>query len=550
MKTLDFPKRPIPSRPHVPAMALFAALSLVGPAVSSARAADRSDAGLFDETAVRTLFAFDSISIPHSQNLRLEMRSPQRHPANPVVPRGKPGAPDAWGVQFYGSVIHEGGRYRLWYVAVGDSKNPAESKNPSARWRAAYAESDDGITWLKPNLGLVEYGGDKNNNLIQTDPAPLGFVNLKVLADPDDPDPARRYKISTHVYFRHKSRLGSLAPFASADGLRWKLLVDAEPVNAELAMKDLVLPAVHFEPCGGLYKWDGMYYICGQNAMNATRPYHGRVTRMYRSPDFVHWSATSSIGFVRDTQHTLLGPGRSLEGEQNHEGISVWNRRNVLLGVYGRWHGAKEWKDIAVDLGFVVSNDGLNFREPAHEWTFLRRGEDGAWDQGGLLQGQGFENIGERTLIYYGTWDPRHGGDPRGGVGIATLPRDRFGDLVVEEAGQGPGAYQLPVVQSEFVTAAVPLEPKAAHRFFVNADGLGPDAALKVELLGDREKPIAAYSGANAAVVRQSGFQTPIVWGGKRELDDLPPRVHFRVTFEGPRRTDIRFSALYVKPGM
>ena len=80
-------------------------------------------------------------------------------------------------------------------------------------------------------------------------------------------------------------------------------------------------------------------------------------------------------------QHTLLGPGRSLEGEQCHEGISVWNRRNILLGLVGFWHGAKEWKDITVDLGFVVSNDGRNFRQPVEERVFLKHGEDGAWDQ-------------------------------------------------------------------------------------------------------------------------------------------------------------------------
>ena len=42
---------------------------------------------------------------------------------------------------------------------------------------------------------------------------------------------------------------------------------------------------------------------------------------------------------------------------------------------------------------------------------FLRRplvyrGEDQAWEQGGLIQGQGFENVGEQTYIWYGTWDP------------------------------------------------------------------------------------------------------------------------------------------------
>ncbi len=497
----------------------------------------------FDENTATTLFAFDNVSIPFTQNLRLEMRSPTRHPANPVVPRGAPGTPDAMGVQFYGSVIREGGKFRMWYVAFDDD---TESKVASARWRAAYAESDDGLHWAKPNLGLVSYHGSKNNNLVLTDPAPLGFVNLKVLADPDDPDPQRRYKISTHVYFRHNTRLGTLAPFTSADGLSWKLVKDAKPKNAELLEKDLVLPAIHFEPCGGLYKWEGMFFACGQNAMNATRPYHGRVTRMVHSPDFVNWSPTQSIGFVRLPQYTVLGAGRSLEGEQTHEGISVWNRHNILLGVVGLWHGAKEWKDITIDLGFVVSNDGLNFREPAHEWTFLKRGSDGAWDQGGVLQGQGFENIGDQTFLYYGAWDPRHGSSPRGGVGIAMLPRDRFGDLVVEEAGKGPGDYQVPEITSEFITAAVPMKANSTHRFYLNADGLGTEAVVKIELLGDHEQPMPGYSGKDAAMVRRNGFQSPIAWSGKKEVRDLPERIRIRVTFEGKRNTDIRFSAIYL----
>jgi hypothetical protein len=502
-------------------------------------------ADFFDETTTTTtLFAFDHVSIPHSQNLRLEMRAPARHPANPVLARGEPGSPDAMGVQFYGSVIREGGKFRMWYVAFDDD---TKNKVASARWRPAYAESADGVTWSKPNLGLVKYAGNKDNNLILTDPPALGMINVKVLADPDEPNPERRYKISAHTYFRHNTRLGTLAPFASADGLSWKLLAEAKPVKAELLEKDLVLPAIHFEPCGGLYQWDGMYYISGQNAMNATLPYHGRVARMYRSADFVHWSQTSSVAFVREAQHTLLGPGRSLEGEQCHEGISVWNRRNILLGLVGFWHGAKEWKDVTIDLGFVVSNDGLNFRQPAGEQVFLQRGEDGAWDQGGVLQGQGFENIGDQTFIYYGAWDPRTSSAPRGGVGIATLPRDRFGDLVVEEAGKGPGDYQLPVITSEFVTAAVPTTAAKAHRFYVNADGLGPDAVLKIELLDDRERPLPGYSGSDAAVIRESGYQTPITWSGKAEARDLPARIHARVVFEGPHNTHIRFSALYIQ---
>lgn len=518
------------------------------------RAASAADAqAYFDETQVTTLFAFDDVSIPHSQNLRLEMRKPTRHPANPVLARGPAGSVDALGVQFYGSILREKGlgensKYRLWYVAVDDD---VENKVPYSRWRAAYAESDDGVHWTKPNLGLVEFRGNKDNNLIHTDPAPLGFVNLKVLADPEDPDPARRYKISTHAYFQHQTRLGTLAPFASADGLRWKLLVPADLKDAQLQKKDLVLPAIHFEPSGGLYKWDGLFYACGQNALSATRPYQGRVTRMFHSRDFVHWSHTSSIGFIREPQHKVLGPGRSLEGEQTHEGISVWNRRNLLLGIVGIWHGAPEWKDISIDLGFVVSNDGVRFREPAHEWRFLELGPDGAWDQGGLLQGQGFENIGDQTFVYYGSWDPRTWKKqaPRGGVGIAVLPRDRFGELVVELKGKGPGDYQLPEITSEFITAAIPVKGAGPKKFYLNADGLGDDAVLRIELLDDLERPLPGYSGADAAVVRTSGFQTPIAWNGKTEVRDLPERVRVHAVFEGKRNTDIRFSAIYMREG-
>jgi hypothetical protein len=489
----------------------------------------------------RVLFAFDTVSIPHTQNLRLEMATPQRHPENPVLNRGEPGSPDAMGVQFYGSVIRDGGEFRMWYVAFDDD---TANKAPSTRWRAAYAESGDGVKWTKPDLGLVAFKGSKANNLVDMG-GHWGFVNLKVIKDDDDPDPARRYKMTTHVYFRHHTRLGTLLPFVSPDGYTWTPVKEVKPVKGELNAEDLLLPVVHLEPCGGLYQRDGWYYLTAQNAMPGIQHYQGRVVRIYRSADFIDWKPTNHIGFVRDTQHEWLGEGRSREGEQNHEGISVWNRGNVLPGVYGRWHGAAEWRDVTVDLGFVVSNDGLTFREPVHEWTFLKRGEDGAWDQGGLLQGQGFENVGDETLVYYGAWDPRATGGPpvpRGGVGIAVLPRDRFGALRVDESGKGPGDYQAPETVSELVTCSIPVE-SGLKKLSANVSGLGPEAWLRIEALDHQERPLPGL----VATRRESGFQVPVVWEDPDEAT-IPDRVRFRVTFEGSRRSEIRFHALYLQP--
>jgi hypothetical protein len=497
-------------------------------------------AGLFDEKKATTLFAFDNVSIPHTQNLKLEMRQPERFEGNPVVKRGSPGAVDAQGVQFYGSIIQDGGKYRMWYVAFDDAGKGAVA---SERWRAAYAESTDGVSWVKPELGLVEFRGSKKNNLVDVGAA-WGFVNLKVIKDDVDSDASRRYKMVTHVYFRHHTRLGTLLPFVSADGLTWRPVKEVNPVKGELRKQGLLVPGFHLEPACGLYQWDGQYFLTAQNAMPHTHHYQGRVVRLHRSADFVNWSATSTLAFVRTAQHAYLGAGTSREGEQNHEGIAVWPRGNVLLGVYGRWHGAAAWKDVSVDLGFVMSNDGHTFREPQHEWTMLERGKDGQWDQGGIIQGQGFENIGEKTFVYYGSWDPRATGGPevkRGGVGIAAWPRDRMGTLVFDASGEGPGDYQMPKVTAELVTAAVS-RPKEG--VFVNVDGLSEAAVLRVEVLDEVERPLEAFSGKNAAVVTQSGFQVPVVFASKVAL---PDKVRLRVVFEGAKRAQARLSAVYVR---
>lgn len=505
---------------------------------------------LFDETKVVTLFGFDQGSIPFTENLRIKMRQPVKYPKNPVVPRGPAGSPDSWAVQFYGSVVRDNGKFRMWYVAAGDDRLDRSGPR-SAPWRVAYAESTDGVTWIKPKLGLVEYMGSKDNNLVNVDPSPLGILNVKVLHEPEA-DPAERYKMTAHVWFEKGAkgaRFGTLALFVSSDGLDWKSVNGVKPVEAELVREDMVLPWAHYEPAGGLYKWDGLYYTSGQNAYAAALPYHGRVVRSFISGDFKNWEPASAVGFVRTAQHELLGAGKSRDGEQTHEGISVWNRKNVLLGVYGIWHGDLEWKGVTIDLGFVVSTDGVNFREPAHDWRFIRIGNDKEWDQGGLLQGQGFENVGDQTYVYYGAWDPRgwEGSPPRGGVGIVTLPRDRFGDLIVAKDSIGMGEYQVPEMAASFVTADVSLKSKSPQSFYVNAEGLGPQAGLKVELLGADLRPLPGYSGSDAAMVRESGFQTPVSWKGKTQAVDLPDRIRIRVTYDGVAMTDIRFCALYIK---
>ena len=125
---------------------------------------------------------------------------------------------DSGGALIYGSVLNDGGRYRMWYQAT--PKSPR--KYPSCL--VGYAESDDGIEWYKPTLGIVDYNGKKNNL------CNLGFHCPSVFIDPDSP-PNYRYRATGHIDSRWGPYHAAAEPYTgfgyytahSQDGLNWKL---------------------------------------------------------------------------------------------------------------------------------------------------------------------------------------------------------------------------------------------------------------------------------------------------------------------------------------
>ena len=55
-------------------------------------------------------------------------------------------------------VLREDGKSRMWY-----NVSPVEERREAI---VCYAESDDGYEWEKPSLGLCEFGGNKDNNIV------------------------------------------------------------------------------------------------------------------------------------------------------------------------------------------------------------------------------------------------------------------------------------------------------------------------------------------------------------------------------------------------
>lgn len=483
-----------------------ASAALLAPAAAQLPAAPAA-------TSETILFAFDHHSIPWQHNLHLTLVPARKHPANPVLRRGEKGSPD-WGhAILYGTVLHEGGKFRMWYL--GMTERQLEHGQPPGYWRPmCYAESNDGIRWTKPELGLYEWNGNKRNNIcaIDGEPYSLTRVNdfLSVMHDPADPNPARRYKAAyiAHVPYDDiaggmsrvgvkERRVGAMICATSPDGLSWKVVGHA-PMNAG---------GERFEVTA-LYRFGNFYYAPGQLispwSWRSDGSKAGRVMLTYRSADFDHWSQAKAFSFARPGQLTAT----PVPGQQTHMGAGLWNRGNVLVGLYGMWQdgpadrpkGSSHLWGTHIDLGLVVSNDGYTFREPVPDFKVIARGGESEWDSIALLQGHAFANVGDETMIWYSHWDTA-AQFRNMDIGLATLRRDGFGYLSCHAKEN----------DAHFVTRTLTASG-APIRITANVENVSPDSALTLELLDGADRPVPGHSGKDSAKLTVSGTRQTVVW--------------------------------------
>src|SRR5688500_13868521 len=294
--------------------------------------------------AEAVLFAFDRWAFPF-QNQVLTRLSAAKRP-EVVLDHGPAGATDEV-LLFYGTVLRIGETFHLWYNANHDAlaNNIGYER---VKCRLGYATSRDGVHWEKPDLGLVEFGGTTRNNLVDL-PEPTLWSTCAVLRDPEDPDPARRFKMAYEATIDGRMRF---CVAFSPDGLRWTPSA-RNPVGPFLEM-------------AGVTKHRGLYYVTGQAALTA----HGQtpVRRLvtFVSADFERWSPCGAVGLDRGPAPHLPATDDCLhQFEEIHLGAGLWNRGNVILGVYGQWHGhpSGDRRLVTLDLGLAVSHDAVHFYE-------------------------------------------------------------------------------------------------------------------------------------------------------------------------------------------
>ena len=463
------------------------------------------------------LFPFDDHSIPFQHGVRLHL---VRYKAGVdgtriVVPPGPAGAPDSRAVIYYGSVHRVEDQLWMWYLAQGDSD----------RWlqRVCLAKSDDGYNWQKPELSLVKYNGSTRNNLVDMLAGEHHIVACVVYYEPEDPNPDRRFKaiIETTKY------PNLFAVMFSADGLKWQ---EAE--------RQLEVPAC--EMSGGT-KFNGCYYLSGHGGKHFGAL---RQMVMFVSYDFEHWIETSCLGFRRENippRPTVVGDH---QGEQVHLGAALWNRGNVIIGFYGQWHGPdnNDRRHVDMDLGLVVSNDALHYREPIPDFRIVEAGEDDFehlptpmyFKHAGLVQGQGFENVGEETLFWYAPWPEQLSN----GVRVASWQHDRLGYFQASDLNlkKGQGRH--------VISAPIDLEGQLTQ-VWLNVDGLSQHAQIAVEILDERFQPIDGYLAQDCQPL-ESGLRQPVHWKNHQLIMTNKEVIRIRLNYVGLRPEDPKIYAIYV----
>lgn len=351
------------------------------------------------------LFSFDDHAFPFQKGLQLKMHSYPSHldyRPEPVVCVGEPGSVDAGNIAYYGTVVKVGEEYWMYYLGNDD--------DPGWLQRLCIAKSTDGMNWVKPNLGVFEHHGSTDNNVCDF-PIDSHVQACVVFYEPDDPDPTKRFKLS----FESPKYGKCMCVAFSEDGIHWREY-EHNPVGD-----------VFFEQAGGI-KRNGLYYVTGQGATGHYTPKGARTLNTYCSPDFIHWTPASCEGFTRDPmppKPTFYG---GVNGPQVHLGAGLWDRGNVVIGVYGMWdgHPSNDRNLTCMHLGMVITHDLLHYTEPVPDFPLIVAGEQKNNTPAhshfpALMQGQGMENIGDKTLIWYGLWPECDSN----GVRLAMWPRDR-----------------------------------------------------------------------------------------------------------------------------
>jgi hypothetical protein len=460
------------------------------------------------------------------------------------------------------TIFQDGDIYRMYYNARQFEISGTTLSEPTGV--TCYAESTDGINWVKPDLGLIEHNGSKKNNIIidtqQSNIPPNGFVPFKD-TNPNAPADAKYKAWAKPAFFKSKekpyysvrggaSRKGhgpevpdGLHALKSHDGIHWTTMSDGPVIedglldSQNLAFWDSVrgeyrdyhrnefrIGKTGEEPYSA-------HTVNGKNGASLRGSRYGRDMRTATSSDFIHWSEPEYINYTQGRTDELY----------NNAIIPYFRAPHIFVGLPTRYIDPG-WSDAIEDLPelehrrqranvserygtaltdtmFMSSRDGQTFDlwpesfirpglRPQDNWTYMDN-----YPSWGLVTTKSmFPGAPDDISIYAveGYW--------RGDSTILRRYNMRLDGFV---------SVQAPLSGGELITKPLIFEGnELVINFSASAAG-----SIRVELLRDQmDMPIEGFGLENCIEVLGDDLDRVVRWSGGNDLSNLsgvPLRLRF-----------------------
>ena len=403
----------------------------------------------------------------------------------------------------YVTVIKDGDKFRAYYRG-----NPTAGADGSLGETTCYAESADGRTWTKPNLGLHVVADTKENNVILAKTAPFTH-NFCPMIDGRSGVPAdQRYKALGGT-----SKTGLVA-FVSADGLAWRKLRD-EPVITGGAFDSQNVP---------LWSEAEQKYVC---YFRVFKDGFRRIART-TSTDFLTWTPMELMEYGDKPVEHLYTNQTSPYFRAPHLYVSIAARfmpgRKVIT--------AEQAKEIGVDPGYFGDcSDGIFMTTRGgnrYERTFM---------DGFLKPGVGLENWVSRTnypalnVVETGPAEMSFYANQNYGQSTAHLRRYslRTDGFVALHAGYDGG---------ELITRPITFAGKELEiNFSTSAAG-----SIKAELQDSAGKPVEGFTLADCQEQIGNEIDRVVRWKGGADVSSLAGKpVRMRLVLKDADLFSFRF---------
>jgi hypothetical protein len=432
----------------------------------------------------------------------------------PVLEPDRPWEGDR--IYIYGTVYYdpETQLFRMWYVTRLSPEY--EHRAPGLIWpwdMILYATSTDGIHWEKPNLGLHEFDGSRDNNILV-----LNKHSPSVIIDEEEVDSASRYRMAAWDWTVGKQGFWVAD---SADGLNW----NEHPDNPIMVTSDEVLETmtVTREPRTGEYFGFHRRWGVGDHILNKKR-----LVAVATSMDFKEWSDPKLI-FVPDAQDDawVQDPGQRTE----FYGMAGFCYSGQFLGFLPVFRVVRQpsYDDIGgqteiatqapwdgpIEAQLVHSRDGRDWHRFEDRSPIIPRGQPGSFDAGCILCSANRPVVhDDEVWHYYTAVNTTHGGlmpPKRLSIGRAAWRLDGF---VSMDAGVFGGMVET-----------VPLE-HSGGRLEVNVNAV--QGSLEVEVLSAAGDPLVGYERADCVALQDDAVRHVVHWKGTDRLPaDQPVRLRF-----------------------